>query len=81
MRTPTTTIDTVPCLWCGVGGTVTVPVEGYTAYVNGESIQQALYDVDASQREMLISGTHPGCWDVLWAEMEEEDDGNNIPPF
>jgi hypothetical protein len=24
-------------------------------------------------REMLISGTHPVCWDTMMAELEEQD--------
>jgi len=26
------------------------------------------------QRELLISGTHPACWDVMFAEVEDEEE-------
>jgi hypothetical protein len=33
----------------------------------GEDILTALPTLDADQRELLISGTHAHCWEILWA--------------
>jgi hypothetical protein len=33
----------------------------------GEDIVTALPELDADQRELLISGTHAHCWEILWA--------------
>lgn len=32
----------------------------------GENIQDALPELDADQRELLITGTHAHCWEVMW---------------
>jgi hypothetical protein len=37
----------------------------------GEDILTALPGLDADQRELLISGTHAHCWEILWAGMDE----------
>jgi hypothetical protein len=37
----------------------------------GEDILTALPDLDADQRELLISGTHAHCWEVMWQGFDE----------
>jgi hypothetical protein len=37
----------------------------------GEDIQKALPGLDADQRELLISGTHAHCWEVMWQGFDE----------
>jgi hypothetical protein len=37
----------------------------------GEDILSALPDLDADQRELLISGTHAHCWERMWAGHDE----------
>jgi len=37
----------------------------------GEDILLALPDLDADQRELLISGTHAHCWEKMWAGHDE----------
>jgi hypothetical protein len=38
----------------------------------GENIQQVFPDMSAEDRELLISGIHPVCWDQLFPkEMQE----------
>ena len=32
----------------------------------GELIQNAFSDMSMGERELLISGTHPACWDKLF---------------
>jgi hypothetical protein len=32
----------------------------------GENIQDALPDLDADQRELLMTGTHAHCWEKMW---------------
>jgi hypothetical protein len=41
--------------------------------MDGEATQVAFPNMPADQREMLISGTHPVCWDMMMAELQEED--------
>lgn len=35
-------------------------------------IYQVFPELSADEREILLSGTHPECWDRLW-KMEEEE--------
>ena len=39
--------------------------QGIEAYKNGARIQVAFPDFDANQREFLLTGTCPACWDDL----------------
>lgn len=34
----------------------------------GKEIQRALPDLTDDEREMLISGIHPECWDIMFEE-------------
>ena len=39
--------------------------QGMEAYKNGARIQVAFHDFDVNQREFLLTGTCPACWDDL----------------
>jgi hypothetical protein len=41
---------------------------------NGELIQYAFPTLSAGMREQIISGTHPDCWDAMFADDESEED-------
>jgi hypothetical protein len=70
-----TTIEVITpeCQVCHRTGALQAPAEGYKHWVAGESIQYALPDLTADEREMLISGTHPDCFDSLFSDDEDED--------
>jgi len=40
----------------------------------GMPLDQALPDWSLDKREMLITGTHPICWDIMFSEMDEDDE-------
>ena len=40
-----------------------VPLSGYTAWQNGELIQNAMPTLSADDRERLITGICPACWE------------------
>lgn len=61
----TVTIECPPCVICGVRPRVTVTRDGWTKYQKGALVQVAFPEMDADQREMLINGTHPKCWDKM----------------
>ena len=46
--------------------------EGFVAWSKGESTQVAFAHWTDEKRELLISGTHPQCWEVL--HLPEPDD-------
>ena len=37
--------------------------EAYIKWANGALIQRVMPELTADQREILISGTCPGCWE------------------
>ena len=58
----------VECPFCGCVNFINVPFEGYNAWKNGELIQNAMPELSADEREMLISGICPDCWDNMFGE-------------
>ncbi len=70
------TITTPKCFHCGCEGEVTVTPDGLAAYHRGEFAQVAFPELDRTLREQIISGTHPACWDSMFAIDEDalEDD-------
>lgn len=54
------------CRFCSSDISVTVRTEALSRWDNGELIQDAMPELSADTREMLISGTCPRCWDAAW---------------
>jgi hypothetical protein len=61
-------VTTMPCKVCGNRSVLhDVDAMGYLLWTEiGENIQDALPELDADQRELLISGTHAQCWEKMW---------------
>jgi len=57
-----------PCRVCGNRSVLDgVDALGYLEWTElGKEIQNALPDLNADQRELLISGTHAHCWERLF---------------
>ena len=66
-------IKTKRCLVCDKYEVWSLDREAVTRWQEGENIQDAFPDMKLEDREVLISGTHPACWDKLFAG--EEDNG------
>ncbi len=63
----TTTVVTPACWDCGRRTAMRVPLKGYNEWtMDGQPIVLAFPDMPADEREQLISGTHPKCWDRLF---------------
>lgn len=58
-------VNTMPCVECGKTSMLTVDDEGYARWKGGELVQVAFPDLDADQRELLMSGTHAHCWERI----------------
>lgn len=58
-------VGTPKCVICGNTGIVQVPKEGVARYRAGAAIQVAFPTLDADQRELLMTGTHAHCWEIL----------------
>jgi len=67
-----TKVTTPTCMVCKTRTTMDVPLEGFRLWQNGVYIQDALSMLTPDQREMLMSGTHPACWEkVFGPEIED----------
>ncbi len=68
------TIKTPVCVHCGQSGEVNMLMSEYKKLLEAGHIQDALPNHSANDREMLMTGTHPACWDAIWAEYEDGDE-------
>ncbi len=59
------------CPMCGMENIVELPTEQYEAWVNGAHIQNVAPQLTPEQREILISGICPKCWDKIWKGYDE----------
>lgn len=72
MNAPETmTVQTPVCFHCHRAGFVTVLKTDYERYKAGALAQVAFPEMLPGEREMLISGTHPKCWDEMFADEED----------
>jgi hypothetical protein len=54
---------TKPCIRCGEEQKVEVPEEGYLRWTRGQdTIENAMPQVSADDREILLSAMCPHCW-------------------
>ena len=65
-----TSVVAVPCKKCKEVNEIQVDLEKFIAWQQGELIQNALPELDADQRELLISGICPKCWDEMFPSDE-----------
>ena len=73
MKEKLSTVTCPRCMVCGTQSHLRVPVEGWIKRMDGKATHVAFPDMPAEKREMLISGTHPKCWDELFRDMEEQE--------
>ena len=59
-------VITCICPFCGQEEEVPVYAEDYADWENGKLIQDAFPYLSANQRELLISGICPKCWDRMF---------------
>ena len=67
-------VKTKPCLVCDKYEVWSLDREAVTRWQEGENIQVAFPDMKLEDRDVLISGTHPACWDKLFATEGESDE-------
>ena len=65
------TVITPRCTVCKQPGQLEVDERGWALWQSGAYIQDALPELDADQRELLISGTHAHCWERLFGGDDE----------
>lgn len=74
MAIETETVTTKKCMVCQRTSQLVVPAEGLRAWREGELIQTALPGLTPDEREMLINGTHPDCFDSLFGDDEDDEE-------
>jgi hypothetical protein len=68
----TVEITTPACTVCGRTSRITMPRAAHHRWALGDFIQDAWPDSKPEEREMLMTGTHPDCWDQLVPPDEED---------
>ena len=71
------TTDTVPylcpkCVVCGLQSVMELSSHQIDRWKGGEYVQSVFPDLMPEDREVLISGTHPKCFNELFKEEEDE---------
>lgn len=61
------------CKVCGDFAEVKVLARDYAHWQNGELIQRAFPEMPPEEREMLLTGTHPACWEILYPSADEPE--------
>lgn len=67
-------VETPACPECGLISFLSVPKTGYGLWKGGMFIQLALPDLSSNDRELLLTGFHPECWDIAFPPEDEEED-------
>lgn len=62
------------CPFCGKAHEIEVNEIDYLDWKDGMLAQEAFPYLEANEREMLISGICPNCWDDIFGQVEEEED-------
>ena len=67
------TIETY-CPFCGKPHTVNVHAADWHAFEDGALVQDAFPYLSANERELLISGICPTCWNSMFGDDEEGEE-------
>lgn len=63
---PTVTVTTPTCPVCGQADELVLPADGHMRWLSGELVQEALPGLPAADREVLVTGIHPACWNEMF---------------
>lgn len=56
------------CPHCGEADTFALPEADVKAWQDGRLIQEVFYYLTPGERERMISGIHPQCWDAVFQD-------------
>ena len=62
--------ETKACISCGEKSNIQLDEDKFQAWRQGEYVQNVWPEKSADDRELLITGTHPKCWDEMFGEAE-----------
>ena len=66
-------LETRACCMCGKSSTLLLDSMSFAAWKSGVYVQDAFPTMNADQRELLITGVHPECWNVLFPDEESSE--------
>jgi hypothetical protein len=58
-------VECPECMMCGKSAELEVDDAALAAWRRDTHIQDAFPDMTPDERELLITGTHPKCWDAM----------------
>lgn len=70
-------LKTPTCMHCKMSDIITVSDNEYKQLSKGMALQDVFPDRDADFRELMISGTHAECWDIMFPD--DDNDDNQVP--
>lgn len=74
-----TSVITPACMVCGKTSEMEVDTLALHRWQKlNVLIQVAFPDMSAPEREQLKTGTHPACWEEMFADIEDEDEGSDF---
>ena len=62
----TTSFVTSRCEYCDKSSLVVLPTDRFERWQSGQLVQDVFPDLSADLRELLLYGTHPACWVVMY---------------
>jgi hypothetical protein len=66
---------TKTCMHCGEQTDFCLSQDEYEKlYLQGQYIQDVFPLLNKSERELMISGTHPRCWEEMFSYMDEDEE-------
>lgn len=68
-------VRTPVCVVCNNYELISLDREAVVKWEAGGLIQECFPSMSAAEREVLITGTHPACWNLLFPK-EDEDETN-----
>jgi hypothetical protein len=66
-------VKTKPCCVCNEYEVWSLDRQLVERWQGGENIQRVFPNMSAEEREVLISGIHPACWDKLFPGEEDDE--------
>lgn len=61
-------LTTRPCPVCGERSQFSIDQAAYIRWERGAYVQDAFPHLTADERELLMTGTHPACWEKIFRE-------------
>lgn len=62
-----------PCMVCGKKAVIQVSLADLVRYQQGSFVQDVWPNWKPEERELIITGTHPECWNRIFGEDENEN--------